>query len=132
MKMMNDMANYIDGFVFPICREHLEAYKSVAEKVAEIWREYGALGYFEYVGDDLNLEGTRSFRGAVDLNEDEVVIFGWVLFPSKSVRDAANEQVPNDPRMTELVAPITDPNRLVFDAQRMIYGGFQPLIESSN
>lgn len=130
--MMNDMANYIDGFAFPIRREYLEAYKSVAEKVAEIWREYGALGYFEYVGDDLNLEGTRSFRDAVDLNEDEVVIFGWVLFPSKSVRDAANEQVPNDPRMTELVAPITDPNRLVFDAQRMIYGGFQPLIESSN
>jgi uncharacterized protein YbaA (DUF1428 family) len=102
----------------------------VAEKVAEIWKDYGALAYYEYVGEDLRLEGTRSFIEMVDLKEDEVIIFGWVLFPSKEIRDLANNQVPKDPRMAGLIAPLTDPERLIFDAERMVYGGFQSLIQS--
>ena len=123
------MENYIDGFVFPVPRIHLDEYKSVAEKVAEIWKEYGALAYFEYAGDDLKLEGTRSFTEVVDLKEDEVIVFGWVLFPSKEIRDFANKQVPSDPRITELVPLLTDPERLIFDSGRMIYGGFQSFIQ---
>ena len=126
------MNNYIDGFVFPIPRIHLNEYRGVAEKVAEIWKEYGALAYFEYVGEDLNLEGTRSFIDIVNLKEDEVVVFGWVVFPSKETRDSANKQVPADSRMTELVAPLTDPKRLIFDSNRMVYGGFQPLVQSKH
>ena len=128
---MNDSSsNYIDGFVFPIPRIHLEEYRSVAEKVAEIWKEYGALAYFEYVGDDLTLEGTRSFIHTVDAKEDEAIVFGLVIFPSKETRDLANKQVPADPRMAELVTPLTTPERLIFDASRMVYGGFQPLVQS--
>lgn len=122
------MANYIDGFVFPIPRIHLDEYRRVAEQVAEIWKKYGALAYFEYVGEDLRLEGTRSFTEVVDLQEDEVIVFGWVLFPSKEIRDLANQQVPDDPKMTALVAPLTDAKRLIFDARRMVYGGFEPLV----
>lgn len=122
------MANYVDGFVLPIPHKYLNDYKTVAQNVAEIWKEYGALAYHEYIGEDLKLEGTRSFTDSVDLKDGEVVIFGWVLFPSKEVRDLANQQVPNDPRMAELVAPLTDPERLVFDAGRMIFGGFESLI----
>lgn len=122
------MAHYIDGFVFPIQRKHLDEYKSVAEKVAVIWKEYGALDYYEYVGDDLSLEGTRSFIEVVKLTEEEVVVFGWVVFPSKEIRDRANAQVPKDSRMNELVAPLIEPDRMIFDAGRMIYGGFQRLI----
>ena len=125
------MENYIGGFVLPIPRIHLTEYKRVAEKVAEIWKEYGALAYFEYVGDDLEFEGTRSFIEVVDLKEDEVIVFGWVIFPSKEIREKANKQVPTDSRMTKLVAPLTDPKRLIFDAERMIYGGFQPLVKSN-
>jgi uncharacterized protein YbaA (DUF1428 family) len=125
------MANYIDGFVLPVPRIHLNEYKSVAEKVGEIWKENGALAYFEYVGEDLKLEGTRSFTEVVDLKEDEVIVFGWVVFPSKEIRDTANKQVPTDSRMTELVASLTDPRRLIFDAERMVYGGFQPLVLSN-
>ena len=127
-----DMTNYIDGFVFPIPRIYLNEYKNVAEKVAEIWREYGALAYYEYVGEDLNLEGTRSFIEVVDLKDDEVIVFGWVVFPSKETRDLANKQVPNDSRMSDLVAPLTQSARLIFDATRMVYGGFQPLVQSNN
>ena len=123
--------SYIDGFVLPVPRIHLDEYKSVAEKVAGIWKEYGALEYFEYVGEDLKLEGTRSFIEVVDLREDEVAVFGWVLFPSKATRELANKQVPNDSRMIELVAPLTNPSKLIFDASRMVYGGFQPLVQSN-
>jgi len=128
---MGNMTHYIDGFVLPVPQNHLNEYRSAAEKIAEIWKEYGALAYFEYVGDDLKLEGTRSFTEVVELKEDEVIVFGWVLFPSKEIRDLANKQVPNDPRMTEIVAPLTDPGRLIFDAERMVYGGFQPLVQSN-
>ena len=125
------MVHYIDGFVLPVPRIHLDEYRSVAEKVAEIWKEYGALEYFEYVGDDLKLEGTRSFIEVVDLKEDEVIVFGWVLFPSRETRELANKQVPNDPRMIELVTPLTQSSKLIFDASRMVYGGFQPLVQSN-
>jgi uncharacterized protein YbaA (DUF1428 family) len=119
-KINDDMSNYIDGFLLPVPRIHLNEYKSVAEKVAKIWKEYGALAYFEYVGEDLKLGGTRSFIEVVDLKEDEVVVFGWVLFPSKETRDLANKQVPNDPRMIELVTPLTESTKLIFDASRMV------------
>ena len=122
------MENYIDGFVFPIKQVHLAEYKEVAHKVSAIWKEYGATAYFEYVGDDLSFEGVRSFTDAIAVQQDEVVIFGWVVFPSKDVRDQANEQVPKDPRMNKLVESIMDPKRLVFDASRMVYGGFNSLV----
>lgn len=125
------MKNYIDGFVLPIPRAYLDEYKKVAEKVAEIWKEYGAIAYFEFVGDDLSLEGTKSFTEAVTAKEEEEIIFGWVVFPSKEIRDLANKKVPTDPRMTALVAPLTNPNRLIFDGGRMVYGGFRPLVQSN-
>lgn len=124
------MSGYIDGFTFPIPRLHLDEYKRVAEQVAAIWKEHGALEYHEYVGADLHLEGTRSFVDAVESKEEEVVVFGWVLFPSREIREQANLEVPNDPRMTDLVSPLMDPAKLIFDASRMVYGGFQPLVSS--
>lgn len=123
------MTHYIDGFVLPIPRMYLDEYKKAAEQVAEIWKEYGAIAYHEFVGDDLSLEGTRSFLEAVNAKEDEEIIFGWVVFPSKAIRDLANKKVPEDPRMSEIVVPLLDPGKLIFDASRMVYGGFQPLVQ---
>ncbi|MEO1053341.1 MAG: DUF1428 domain-containing protein [Bacteroidota bacterium] len=126
------MANYIDGFVLPIPRKHLNEYRHVAEKVAAIWKEHGALAYFEYVGDDLKkLEGTRSFPECVEAKEDETIVFGWVVFDSRETRDLANERVAADARMTDLIAPLTNPSKIIFDAERMVYGGFQSLIQSN-
>ncbi|NNF36632.1 MAG: DUF1428 domain-containing protein [Saprospiraceae bacterium] len=122
------MTKYIDGFVLPIPRKHIDEYKRVAETVAQIWKEHGALAYYEYVGDDLILEGTRSFPDLINAKEDEVIVFGWVVFESREARDLANLKVPEDSRMEELIAPLTDPSRLIFDAQRMVYGGFKPLV----
>ncbi len=124
------MEQYIDGFVFPLPRKNIDEYRTIAEQVAEIWKEYGAIAYYEFLGDDLNLEGTCSFEEAVGLTDDEVVIYGWVVFPSKETRDSANKKVPEDSRMSSLVKPLINPDRLIFDAGRMLYGGFKPLIIS--
>ena len=121
------MANYIDGFVLPIPRDRLSDYKRVVEEVAEIWKEHGALDYFEFVGDDLKLEGTRSFTDALAASEDETIVFGWVVFHSREARDLANEKVAADPRMADLIDSSTG-----FDAERMAYGGFRSFVPSSN
>ncbi len=123
------MANYIDGFVLPIPRNHLNDYQRAAEKVAAIWKEHGALAYFEYVSEASKMEGIRSFPEMVGAKADEAVVFGWVVFPSRAARDLANARVAEDPRMADLIDPLTDPSRMVFDAKRMVYGGFDALVE---
>ncbi len=120
------MADYIDGFVFPIPTKHLEEYKILAEKVAEIWQEHGALDYQEYVGDDMNLQGTRSFTDVVAANPTDIIVFGWVTFASRAARDLANSKVATDPRMADLVELYGKG----FDATKMVYGGFKPLLQS--
>ena len=122
------MANYIDGFVLPIAFDRVNDYKRLVAAVAEIWKEHGALDYWEYVGDDLKLEGTRSFTDLVAATEDETIVFGWVVFDSREARDLANEKVAADPRMVDLI----DSSKSGFDAKRMAYGGFQSLLRSSD
>jgi len=118
------MAHYIDGFVLPVPRDRLNEYKRVVEAVAELWKEHGALDYWEYVGDDLNLQGTRSFTDLVAATEDETIVFGWVVFDSREARDLANEKVAADPRMADLI----ESSNSGFDAKRMVYGGFKSLV----
>ena len=122
------MAHYIDGFVFPVSRNRLDEYRRLAEAAAEIWKEHGALDYREYVGDDMILEGTRSFTDLVAATEGEAIVFGWVVFESRRARDLANEKVATDPRMADLM----NSSNSGFDAKRMAYGGFQPFVRSSN
>lgn len=122
------MSQYIDGFVHAIPLERLENYKRLVVKVAEIWKEHGALDYWECVGDDLHLAGTRSFIELVDAKEDETILFGWVVFDSREERDLANEKVAADPRMEQLMAA----SNIEFNAQGMAYGGFQSFISSPN
>ena len=119
------MAQYIDGFVLPIPHKNLDEYRRVVEAVAEIWQEHGALDYREFVGDDLILEGTRSFIDLVGAAEDEAIVFGWVVFESREARDLANEKVAADPRMAEIV----NSSGTGFDAKRMAYAGFTPLVQ---
>lgn len=120
------MAHYIDGFALPIPRDCLDEYKRLVELVAEIWKEHGALDYREYIGDDLNLAGTRSFIDLVAATEGEVIIFGWVEFDSREARDLANEKVSADPRMVDII----NSSNSGFDPERMAYGGFQPFVRS--
>lgn len=118
------MTQYIDGFVLPIPKNRLDDYRRVAAAVAEIWKEYGALDYREYVGEGPSLEGTRSFAECMAASSEDVIVFGWVAFESRAARDRANEKVASDPRMAGLVNETTTG----FDAGRMAYGGFRPLV----
>src|SRR5262245_62096370 len=122
------MAHYIDGFVLPVSRDRLDEYERLVEEVAKIWKEHGALDYLEYVGDDMNREGTCSFTQLVAATEHETIVFGWVVFDSREARDLANEKVAADARMAELV----DSSSSGFDAKRMGYGGFRLLVRSSD
>jgi len=122
------MSNYIDGFVLPVSRDRLDDYKRLVEAVAEIWKEHGALDYREYVGDDLSLEGTRSFTDLAAVTESEAIVFGWVEFASREARDSANARVAADPRMVDLM----NSSNSGFDAERMAYGGFLSFVQSSN
>ena len=122
------MAHYIDGFVLPVSRDRLDEYKRLVEAAADIWKEHGALEYREYFGDDLILDGTRSFTDLAAATDGEVIVFGWVEFESRAVRDLANAKVAADPRMADLIKS----SNSGFDAERMAYGGFRSLVRSSN
>ncbi|HKU72950.1 MAG TPA: DUF1428 domain-containing protein [Pyrinomonadaceae bacterium] len=121
------MSRYIDGFVLPIPRARINDYQRVAEAAAEIWKEHGALEYWECTGDDLQSEGFRSFSDLISASPDETVVFAWVVFESREARDAANQKIMSDPRMATLV----DPDNPIFDPARMAYGGFKSLVVRS-
>ena len=122
------MSNYIDGFVLPIPRDRVTEYQRVAEKVAEIYKEHGAIDYVEYVGDDMHREGTRSFNDLARSTERDSVVFGWITFDSREQRDLVNKKVETDPRMPDLIAPLIDPANPIFDPKQMAYGGFRTLV----
>ncbi len=124
------MGNYIDGFVLPVPQDRVSEYQRVAEAVAEIYKEHGAIDYVEYVGDDMKRDGTRSFNDLAGSAEGESIVFGWITFGSREERDLVNKKVEADPRMPDLIAPLIDPSNPVFDAERMAYGGFRPLVGS--
>lgn len=121
------MSGYIDGFVLPLPRDRVDDYRRIAEAAAKIWKGHGALEYWECIGDDLRIEGTRSFPDLVGASERETVIFAWALFPSREARDAANEKIAADPGLAGLVDPADPP----FDSARMAFGGFRPLVRAA-
>jgi uncharacterized protein YbaA (DUF1428 family) len=112
------MGRYIDGFVIPVPKDRIEDYRRVAEKAALVWKEYGALDYWECVGDDLDGPGMVSFPQPAGAGPDETVIFAWVVFESREHRDRANEKIMADPRLAEMM----DANKPIFDYKRMAYG----------
>ena len=122
---------YIDGFVFPISPSNLEKYRAVADVVAAIYREHGAIDYVEFIGEDMQREGTRSFLEMTGVENGETVVFGWIVYESREERDRVNRLVEADARMGDLVAPLMDPSNPVFSPDRMAFGGFKPLVRSA-
>ena len=116
---------YVDGFVIPVAKAHLDEYTRLARLCADVWKEHGAITSVECVGDGLRMGELTSFPRAVMAKEDEVVIFSWIVYESRASRDAVMEKVMADPRMKEGMSPENMP----FDGQRMIFGGFQSLVE---
>jgi len=119
------MAHYVDGFVVPVPSKNLDAYRHMAERAGKVWLEYGALQYWECVGDDVKPGKVTSFPQAVQLKEDEVVVFSWIVYRSREHRDEVNAKVMADPRLKDMM----DTKSLPFDGMRMFWGGFSTLVE---
>jgi uncharacterized protein YbaA (DUF1428 family) len=122
---MENMERYVDGFLIPIAKDKVGKYKETAQKASEIWKELGALEYYECVGDDLDIEEMVSFKKAANASEEETVIFSWIIYESREQRDRVNEAVMNDPRMKEMME---SGDSELFDYRRMAYGGFKTLV----
>lgn len=118
------MAFYVDGFVLPVPKKNVAAYRKVAAKAGKVWMDHGALSYVECVADDVKLGKWTSFPQSVKLKKDETVVFAWITYKSRAHRDRVNEKVMKDPRL----AATMDPKAMPFDGKRMIYGGFKSIV----
>lgn len=119
------MGNYVDGFVVPVPKKKLAAYRKMAQKAGKVWKEYGALDYVECVADDVKPGKVTSFPQSVKLKAGEVVVFSWIVYKSRSQRDKVNKKVMKDPRLADMM----DPKSLPFDGKRMFFGGFKVMIK---
>ncbi len=116
---------YIDGFLIPIPKKNLPAYRSMARKAGKVWMEYGALQYVECVADDVQPGKLTSFPQAVQLKKGEVVAFSYIVYRSRRHRDSVNKKVMADPRIE---AMMPGKMKMPFDAKRMMWGGFQSIV----
>lgn len=120
------MPRYVDGFVIPIPKKNLVAYRGIAAKAGKVWKKYGALDYIEAVGDDLEIEGmTNSFPKMAKLKPGETIMFSFIVYKSRKHRDQVNKKVMADPVITAMMQNKKSP----FDMKRMAYGGFKALVD---
>ena len=117
---------YVDGYLLPVPRNNLEAYRRMAQKAGKIWREHGALDYKECVGDDLKTTMGVPFPRQMKIKPGETVVFSYVVFKSRAHRDRVNAKVMKDPR----IAGMGDAKSMPFDTKRMAYGGFKVLVQA--
>jgi uncharacterized protein YbaA (DUF1428 family) len=117
---------YVDGYVLPVPKKNLPAYRRLAQKASKVWMDNGALEYRECAGDDLDVPWGVPFPKQIKTKSGETVVFAWIVYKSRVHRDRVNAKVMSDPRM----AKMCDPKKMPFDCKRMIYGGFKTLVKA--
>ncbi len=118
------MSHYVDGFVLPIPRKNLAAYKKMAKLACKVWLDHGATGYFEAMEDDVKPGKVTSFPQSVKLKKGEVVFFSWITYKNRRHRDQVLKKVMADPRLKDF-----GPGTMPFDGKRMFWGGFKTVVE---
>lgn len=118
---------YVDGFVIPIKKKDIAKYRKMAQWGAKTWKKYGALEYFECVGDDLTVQkgAGQGFTKLAKLKPDETVVFSWIVYESKKHRNEVNKKVMSDPNMNNF-----DHSTMPFDMRRFATGGFKLIVEA--
>ena len=116
---------YVDGFVVPVPKKKVQAYRRLAQKAGKIWREHGALDFKECIADDVKFGKLTSFPRSVKLKPSETVVFSWITYKSRAHRDRVNAKVMKDKRITGM-----NPKDMPFDGKRVIYGGFKVIVEA--
>jgi uncharacterized protein YbaA (DUF1428 family) len=119
------MPCYVDGFVLPVPKKNLEAYRRMSRRAGKVWREHGALDYRECAADDLPGKRGAGFPGAVKAKRNETVVFAWIVYKSRAHRDRVNAKVMADPRLAKMMGA----GEMPFDVARMLYGGFRAIVE---
>jgi len=119
---MDRAGKYVDGFVVPVPKKNIEAYKPMSETAGRVWKEHGALEYVECIAEDVQPGKVTSFPQAVKLEDGEVVVFSWAVYESREHRDRVMAAVMSDPRLK------MDPKSMPFDGMRMFWGGFNVLL----
>ena len=118
--------SYVDGFIVPVPKKKVGAYRSMAKKASKVWREHGALEFRESVADDVKVGKWTSFPRSVKMKKNETVMFSWIVYKSRAHRDKVLKNVMADKRLAKMMSPKSMP----FDAKRMIYGGFKIIVEA--
>ena len=116
---------YVDGFIVPLPKGNIEAYRAMSKKCGKIWLEHGALEYRECLADDVKPGKWTSFPQSVKLKENETVVFSWIIYKSRAQRDKTNKKVMSDPRLEAMMQGKDNP----FDGKRMIFGGFETIVD---
>jgi uncharacterized protein YbaA (DUF1428 family) len=117
---------YVDGFIVPVPKKKVEAYRRMSQKAGRVWRDHGALEYRECAADDVKVGKLTSFPRSVKLKRNETVFFSWIVYKSRAHRDRVNKKVMKDKRL----AAMMNPKAMPFDTKRMIYGGFKTLVDA--
>jgi uncharacterized protein YbaA (DUF1428 family) len=117
---------YVDGFIVPVPKKNIEAYRHIARKAGKVWRDHGALDYKECVADDVKKGKWTSFPRSVKLKPNETVVFAWITYKSRAHRDRVMAKVMKDKRLADMM----DPKAMPFDTKRMIYGGFKVIVDA--
>lgn len=118
------MTRYVDGFVLPVRKRNLAAYRRISKLASRVWKEHGALDYKECAGDDLDTKMGLPFPRGIKTKPGETVVFAWIAYKSRAHRDRVNAKVMQDPRLAAMCNGKTMP----FDAKRMMYGGFEVIV----
>jgi uncharacterized protein YbaA (DUF1428 family) len=118
--------NYVDGFVVPVQKKKVSAYRSMAKLSAKVWLDHGALAFHESVADDVPYGKRTSFPRSVKLKRGETVVFSWIIYKSRAHRDKVMAKVMKDPRIAKMMSGKDIP----FDGKRMIFGGFKMIVEA--
>lgn len=113
---------YVDGFIVPVPKKNLAAYRKMAKLAGKVWREHGALDYVECVADDVKPGKVTSFPQSVKLQKNETVIFSYVIYKSRAARNRCMKKVMADPRLK------LDAKHMPFDGKRMFWGGFKTIV----
>jgi uncharacterized protein YbaA (DUF1428 family) len=119
---------YVDGFIVPVPKQKLDAYRRMSRKAGKVWREHGALEYKECIADDAPKGKVTSFPQSVKLKKGETVVFSWITYKSRTHRDRVNAKVMKDPRLADMMGA-ENMKDMPFDGQRMIYGGFKVVVD---
>jgi uncharacterized protein YbaA (DUF1428 family) len=117
---------YVDGYVLPVPKKNLAAYRRMAAACSKIWRKYGALEFRECVGDDLKTQKVKSVLSLVKPKRGETIVFSWIIYKSKADRDRVNNKVMKDPQIARMMKG----KKMPFDSKRMAYGGFKAIVEA--